>query len=68
MSVQPGEAVNVCRAVAADVATVELRYEDGTRTALKPVDGFLLYVETTGHLPVQGRGREKLDYGVRICP
>ena len=35
---------------------------------MKPVDGFLLYVETTGHLPVQGRGREKLDYGVRICP
>ena len=49
MSMQPGEAVNVCCAVAPEVATVELRYEDGTRTALKPVNGFLLYVIPPAH-------------------
>ena len=55
MSVQPGEAVNVCCAVASDVATVELRYEDGTRTKLEPVDGFLLYVIPPGHYPAGHR-------------
>lgn len=49
MSVQSGESVNLCCAVAADVATVDLRYEDGMRTALKPVDGFLLYVIPPEH-------------------
>jgi hypothetical protein len=41
--------VNVCCAVAPEVATVELRYEDGTQTKLKPVDGFLLYVIPPEH-------------------
>jgi hypothetical protein len=49
MSIQPGEAVNVCCAVSSDVAIVELRYEDGTRTKLEPVDGFLLYVIPPEH-------------------
>lgn len=49
MGVQPGEAVNVCCAVAENVATVELRYEDGDRTRLEPKDGFLLYVIPSQH-------------------
>lgn len=44
MGVQGGGAVNLCCAVGGDVATVELRYEDGKHAELKPVDGFLLYV------------------------
>ncbi len=44
MGVTGGNVVRVCCAVAEDVATVVLRYQDGTRTDLKPVDGFLLYV------------------------
>lgn len=44
MGVQGGAAVNVCCAVGEGVATVELRYEDGTRAELKPVAGFLLHV------------------------
>jgi hypothetical protein len=37
-----GGVVRVCCAVGDGVATVELRYQDGTQTELKPVDGFLL--------------------------
>jgi hypothetical protein len=55
MGVQPGESVNVCCAVGPDVATVELRYEDGARTPLKPVDGFLLYVIPPAHYAVGHR-------------
>lgn len=39
-----GGVVSVCCAVSDDVATVELRYQDGTRTELKPVEGFLLHL------------------------
>jgi hypothetical protein len=39
-----GPVVNVCCAVAEGVAAVELRYEDGEREQLEPVDGFLLHV------------------------
>jgi hypothetical protein len=49
MGIQGGPAVKVCCAVADDVATVELRYEDGERTKLEPVDGFLLYVIPPEH-------------------
>jgi hypothetical protein len=49
---RPGGGVaNLCCALAADVATVELRYEDGDRARLKPVDGFLLYVIPHAHYP-----------------
>jgi hypothetical protein len=51
MSIQPGESMNLCCAVAEGVATVELLYEDGERTELKPVDGFLLYVIPPEHYP-----------------
>jgi hypothetical protein len=51
MSVQGGPAANVCCAVSEGVETVELRYEDGKRTELEPVDGFLLYVIPPEHYP-----------------
>jgi hypothetical protein len=44
MGVTGGKVVRVCCAVAEGVVTVVLRYQDGTRTELTPVDGFLLYV------------------------
>lgn len=44
MSVKPGNPATICCAVAEGVTTVELQYEDGDRTARRPVDGFLLYV------------------------
>ena len=40
---------DICCALPAWVASVELRYEDGDRETLRPVDGFLLYVMPTGH-------------------
>lgn len=49
MGVQPGEAVNICCAVAEGVEKVELRYEDGERTRLSPRDGFLLYILPPEH-------------------
>lgn len=49
MAVHGGPVVNVCCAVSEGVATVELRYEDGGRTELEPVDGFLLYVIPPEH-------------------
>lgn len=49
MGVQGGAAVNVCCAVAEGVATVELRYEDGTVERLRPVEGFLLHVIPPQH-------------------
>jgi hypothetical protein len=51
MGVQGGGAVNVCCAIADGVVTVELGFEDGAQTALKPVDGFLLYVIPPQHYP-----------------
>lgn len=51
MSIQPGGSMNICCAVAEGVATVELLYEDGERTELKPVDGFLLYIIPPEHYP-----------------
>lgn len=44
MGVGGGNVVDVCCAVAEGVANVLLHYQDGTRTELEPVDGFLLYV------------------------
>jgi hypothetical protein len=55
MSVQSGESVNLCCAVADGVATVELRYEDGARKELTPVDGFLLYIIPPEHYPLGHR-------------
>jgi hypothetical protein len=49
MSIQPGETVIICCAVAEGVATVELRYEDGQRTRLTPQSGFLLHVIPPQH-------------------
>jgi hypothetical protein len=49
MAVQGGAAVKVCCAVSEGVTTVELHYEDGKRTELEPVDGFLLYVIPPEH-------------------
>jgi hypothetical protein len=49
MSVQSGESVNLCCAVAEGVKTVDLHYEDGTRKELTAVDGFLLYVIPPEH-------------------
>jgi hypothetical protein len=49
-----GEWAIVCCAVSDDVATVELRYQDGTRTTLRPVGGFLLHVIAPEHY-VRGR-------------
>lgn len=46
-----GPAVNVCCAVTEDVAMVELRYEDGERTELRPVEGFVLHVIPPEHYP-----------------
>lgn len=59
MSVQSGESVNLCCAVAEGVSTVELYYEDGTRKELTPRDGFLLYVIPPEHY-APGRGLERL--------
>lgn len=55
MSVQSGDSVNLCCAVADGVATVELRYEDGTRKKLTPVDGFLLSIIPPEHYPLGHR-------------
>jgi hypothetical protein len=55
MSVQSGNSVNLCCAVADGVTTVELRYEDGSRKELTPVDGFLLYVIPPEHYPLGHR-------------
>jgi hypothetical protein len=44
-----GGVVSVCCAVGDGVATVELRYQDGTRTELTPVEGFLLYLIPPEH-------------------
>ena len=41
--------------VRADVATVVLRFADGTRTTIAPTDGFVLYTVPRGHL---ARGQE----------
>jgi hypothetical protein len=49
MGVPGGGSPNICCAVAANVATVELRYEDGDRAELEPVDGFLLSVIPREH-------------------
>jgi hypothetical protein len=59
MGVQPGNAVNICCAVADGVDTVELRYEDGDRRRLEPRDGFLLYVIPPEHYP-RGQRLEEL--------
>jgi hypothetical protein len=40
---------SLCCALPDWVATVELRYEDGDRETLRPVDGFLLYVMPSAH-------------------
>jgi hypothetical protein len=53
-----GGVVSVCCAVADGVATVELRYEDGTRTELRPVDGFLLHLIPPEHYAIDHRLRE----------
>lgn len=58
MSPQSGEAVNICCAVASDVAIVELRYEDGKRTRVEPVDGFLLYIIPPEHYALGHRLEE----------
>lgn len=49
--IQGGGVVNVCCAVSEGVAAVELRYQDGERTELAPVDGFLFYVIPPQHYP-----------------
>jgi hypothetical protein len=51
MSIHGGPTVQLCCAVSDGVATVELRYEDGERTELEPVDGFLLYAIPLEHYP-----------------
>lgn len=48
MRIEDDKVFYVCCGVAEGVATVELRHVDGGRTALKPVDGFLLHVEAAG--------------------
>jgi hypothetical protein len=53
-----GGVVSVCCAVGDGVATVELRYEDGARTALEPVEGFLLHLIPPEHYAVGHRLRE----------
>jgi hypothetical protein len=50
--------VSVCCAVGPGVATVELRYEDGARTELEPVEGFLLHLIPPEHYAVGHRLRE----------
>lgn len=42
LNLHGGGVVSVCCAVGEGVATVVLRYQDGTRTEFEPVDGFLL--------------------------
>lgn len=44
LNLKGGGVVSVCCAVGDGVATVVLRYQDGVRTELKPVEGFLLYL------------------------
>ena len=59
VGVTGGKVVRVCCAVADRVATVVLRYQDGTRTELTPVDGFLLYVIPPDHY-ARGRRLEEI--------
>lgn len=61
MGVTGGNVVRVCCAVAESVATVVLRYQDGTRTELKPVDGFLLHVIPPEHY-VRGQRLEQIAW------
>jgi hypothetical protein len=49
---------SVCCAVGDGVAMVELRYEDGARTELEPVEGFLLHLIPPEHYAVGHRLRE----------
>jgi hypothetical protein len=56
-----GSAVNICCALPDWVAAVELRYEDGEREKVKPVDGFLLYVIPRAHYS-RGHRLERLVF------
>jgi hypothetical protein len=58
LTLKGGGVVSVCCAVGDDVATVELRYQDGTRTEHKPVEGFLLDVVPPEQYPLGHRLRE----------
>jgi hypothetical protein len=49
---------SVCCAVGEEVASVELRYEDGARTVVEPVEGFLLHLIPPEHYPPGHRLRE----------
>jgi hypothetical protein len=59
--VQGGSVVNICCALPDAVTAVELEYEDGERQALRPVDGFLLYVIPPDHYP-RGHRVERLVF------
>jgi hypothetical protein len=50
-----GPTVNVCCTVAPKTARVELLYEDGERSLLRPVDGFLLTTIPASHYPLGHR-------------
>jgi hypothetical protein len=49
LGLKGGGVVSVCCAVGDGVAAVELRYQDGTRSELEPVDGFLLGLVAPAH-------------------
>jgi hypothetical protein len=60
LSVQGGgKTVIVCCTVAESVAKVELRFQDGDRIEVEPVDGFLLYAIPSEHYP-QGKRLEAI--------
>ena len=71
MRVEDDKVFYVCCGVAEGVATVELRHVDGSHTALKPVDGFVLHVEPADRARVveiawlDAEGRELATRAVR---
>lgn len=50
-----GRTVNVCCTVDAATESVELFYEDGDRSVLQPIDGFLLTTIPSAHYPLGHR-------------
>jgi hypothetical protein len=61
MGITGGNVVRLCCAVADNVAKVMLDYQDGTRTELRPVNGFVLYVIPPEHY-VRGHRLEKIAW------
>ena len=63
LSAQGGAVVSVCCTVSAATETVELVYEDGDRTVLRPVDGFLLATIPSAHYALGRRVEAIVEHG-----